>query len=82
MHPWLGVAQQSGCSALALSGVAAPETLINHGLSQVFAVPAGYCDLLRVPEFVVYAQLNRLVDAGFEQRIMFGSDQMVWPPND
>ena len=26
-----------------------------------------------------YAQLKRLVDAGFAARIMFGSDQMVWP---
>jgi predicted TIM-barrel fold metal-dependent hydrolase len=26
-----------------------------------------------------YSQLKRLVDAGFEERIMWGSDQMVWP---
>jgi len=24
-------------------------------------------------------QLRRLVDAGFAERILFGSDQMVWP---
>ncbi len=29
------------------------------------------------PEF--YAHLRRLVDAGLGKRIMFGSDQMVWP---
>lgn len=29
------------------------------------------------PEFYLY--LRRLVDAGFGERIMFGSDQMVWP---
>ena len=29
------------------------------------------------PEF--HAYLRRLVEAGFGQRIMFGSDQMVWP---
>jgi len=26
-----------------------------------------------------HAYLKRLVDAGFEKRIMFGSDQMIWP---
>jgi predicted TIM-barrel fold metal-dependent hydrolase len=29
------------------------------------------------PDF--HAYLKRLIDAGFEKRIMFGSDQMVWP---
>jgi predicted TIM-barrel fold metal-dependent hydrolase len=28
-------------------------------------------------EFCQY--LKRLVDAGFENRIMYGSDQMIWP---
>ena len=26
-----------------------------------------------------YAQLQRLVDAGFAKRILWGSDQMIWP---
>jgi uncharacterized protein len=26
-----------------------------------------------------YDFLHRLIDAGFEDRIMFGSDEMVWP---
>jgi len=26
-----------------------------------------------------HAYLKRLIDAGFEKRIMFGSDQMIWP---
>ena len=26
-----------------------------------------------------YDFLHRLIDAGFENRIMFGSDEMVWP---
>ncbi|MGH9881147.1 MAG: amidohydrolase family protein [Pyrinomonadaceae bacterium] len=26
-----------------------------------------------------YGQLKRLIDAGFEERIMWGSDQMIWP---
>jgi predicted TIM-barrel fold metal-dependent hydrolase len=31
------------------------------------------------PRAHFYAQLKRLVDAGFGKRIMWGSDQMVWP---
>ena len=32
-----------------------------------------------LPRKEFHAYLKRLVDAGFAQRIMFGSDQMVWP---
>jgi predicted TIM-barrel fold metal-dependent hydrolase len=32
-----------------------------------------------VPRKEFHAYLRRLVDAGFGKRIMFGSDQMVWP---
>ena len=32
-----------------------------------------------VPRKEFHAYLKRLVDAGFEKRIMFGSDQMIWP---
>jgi len=31
------------------------------------------------PRQFFYAQLRELVDAGFGKRILFGSDQMVWP---
>ena len=31
------------------------------------------------PRSYFYGQLKRLVDAGFGKRIMFGSDQMIWP---
>jgi predicted TIM-barrel fold metal-dependent hydrolase len=31
------------------------------------------------PRAHFYSQLKRLVDAGFGQRILWGSDQMVWP---
>jgi uncharacterized protein len=31
------------------------------------------------PRSYFYGQLKRLIDAGFEKRIMFGSDQMIWP---
>ena len=32
-----------------------------------------------LPRKEFHAYLERLVDAGFEKRIMFGSDQMIWP---
>ena len=32
-----------------------------------------------VPRKAFHAYLKRLVEAGFGKRIMFGSDQMVWP---
>jgi predicted TIM-barrel fold metal-dependent hydrolase len=31
------------------------------------------------PRKQFYSFLQRLIDAGFEKRIMFGSDEMVWP---
>jgi hypothetical protein len=31
------------------------------------------------PEKDFYAYLKRFIDAGFEQRILFGSDNMIWP---
>ena len=31
------------------------------------------------PRKEFYGYLQRLIDAGFENRIMFGSDEMVWP---
>jgi predicted TIM-barrel fold metal-dependent hydrolase len=32
-----------------------------------------------VPKATFYAHLKRLIDGGFGDRIMFGSDQMTWP---
>ena len=32
-----------------------------------------------IPRKEFHSYLRRLVDAGFGKRIMFGSDQMVWP---
>jgi predicted TIM-barrel fold metal-dependent hydrolase len=49
----------------------------------VYSHPHVYVDIgvidwvLPKPEFRAY--LKRLIDAGFGKRIMFGSDQMVWP---
>ncbi len=52
-------------------------------IAMLYAHPQFYVDLgildYAYPEKDFYAYLKRLVDAGFEQRIMFGSDNMVWP---
>jgi predicted TIM-barrel fold metal-dependent hydrolase len=56
---------------------------INEMIGLLYAHPQVYVDVavinwvLPEPEFQLY--LRRLVDAGFSQRIMFGSDNMMWP---
>lgn len=49
----------------------------------MWAHPQVYVDIAvinwAVPRKEFHAYLRRLVDAGFGKRIMFGSDQMVWP---
>lgn len=52
-------------------------------IAVLFAHPQLYVDVAvldwayRPSDF--YPYLKRLIDAGFEQRILFGSDNMVWP---
>lgn len=52
-------------------------------IAMLFAHPQLYVDIgvldwaYREQDF--HAYLKRLIDAGFEERIMFGSDNMVWP---
>jgi predicted TIM-barrel fold metal-dependent hydrolase len=41
-------------------------------------VDLGVIDWSR-PQVEFHRYLQRLVEAGYEDRIMFGSDQMVWP---
>jgi predicted TIM-barrel fold metal-dependent hydrolase len=52
-------------------------------IAMLYAHPQLYVDLgildYAYPEKDFYAYLKRLIDAGFEKRIMFGSDNMVWP---
>jgi predicted TIM-barrel fold metal-dependent hydrolase len=52
-------------------------------IAMLFAHPQLYVDVgildYAYPERDFYAYLKRLIDAGFEKRIMFGSDNMVWP---
>lgn len=48
-----------------------------YSYPQVYVDISGVNWLIPRPEF--YRQLKVLVDAGFSKRLMFGSDQMIWP---
>jgi predicted TIM-barrel fold metal-dependent hydrolase len=52
-------------------------------LAVLYAHPQVYVDVGVIvytqPPAAFYAYLKSIVDAGFGKRIMFGSDQMVWP---
>ncbi|GGB38286.1 metal-dependent hydrolase [Sphingomonas metalli] len=52
-------------------------------IALMFAHPQVYVDVAVLdwayPPAHFHAYLRRLVEAGFERRIMFGSDNMVWP---
>ena len=57
--------------------------MLDDLLAVMYAHPQVYVDIgvilytqLRV---VFYRYLQGIVEAGFGQRVMFGSDQMVWP---
>ena len=56
---------------------------VDEMLAMLYSHPQLYVDVAQnnwgFPREHFYAQLKRLVDAGFEERILFGSDQMVWP---
>ena len=57
--------------------------MIDQIVGLLYAHPQVYVDTgvidWAVPRKEFHAYLKRLVDAGFEKRIMFGSDQMIWP---
>jgi predicted TIM-barrel fold metal-dependent hydrolase len=52
-------------------------------MALMYAHPQVYVDTAVIdfafPRAEFHAYLKRLVDAGFGKRIMFGSDQMIWP---
>jgi hypothetical protein len=56
---------------------------IDELLGLLWAHPQVYVDVAVInwalPEAEFHRYLHRIVDAGFLDRIMFGSDQMVWP---
>jgi predicted TIM-barrel fold metal-dependent hydrolase len=57
--------------------------MVEQMIAMMFTYPNLYVDVAcndwLMPRAQFYAQLKQLVDAGFEKRIMFGSDQMWWP---
>jgi predicted TIM-barrel fold metal-dependent hydrolase len=57
--------------------------MIDDLLTLLYAHPQVYVDVgvivFTQPRSAFYRYLERIVEAGFGKRIMFGSDQMVWP---
>lgn len=57
--------------------------LVDEMIAVMYAHPQGYVDIAgndwQFPREHFYGQLKKLVDAGLGKRIMWGSDQMVWP---
>jgi uncharacterized protein len=61
----------------------AGSPLIDEMIAMLFTYPSLYVDISandwNTPRAQFYGELKRLVDAGFSKRIMFGSDQTVFP---
>lgn len=57
--------------------------LVDEMIALMYAHPQVYVDIAgndwQFPRPHFYGQLKKLMDAGLGQRIMWGSDQMVWP---
>ncbi|MEQ8935946.1 MAG: amidohydrolase family protein [Amphiplicatus sp.] len=57
--------------------------LVDEMIAMLFTYPNLYVDIScnnwAFPRAQFYDELKRMIDAGMEKRIMFGSDQMVWP---
>jgi predicted TIM-barrel fold metal-dependent hydrolase len=57
--------------------------MIDQMIALLYAHPQVYVDLAVIdytqPRAEFHRYLQRLVDAGYGKRVMFGSDQMVWP---
>lgn len=57
--------------------------LVEEMIALLYSHPTVYVDVAQnnwgFPRAHFYRQLRQLVEAGFGKRIMFGSDQMIWP---
>jgi uncharacterized protein len=57
--------------------------LVDEMIAVLYSHPQVYVDIAgnnwAHPRPHFYGQLRRLIDAGFSKRIMWGSDQLVWP---
>jgi len=56
---------------------------VDDMIGLLYSYPQVYVDVAgddwESPRKQFYSQLRRLVEAGFAKRILFGSDQMIWP---
>lgn len=56
---------------------------ISETIAMMYIYPELYVDIgviaWSLPKNAFYSALKELMDAGFGKRIMFGSDQMIWP---
>jgi predicted TIM-barrel fold metal-dependent hydrolase len=56
---------------------------VDEMIAMLYSHPQLFVDVAQndwgFPRAHFYSQLQRLVDAGFGRRILFGSDQMIWP---
>jgi predicted TIM-barrel fold metal-dependent hydrolase len=61
----------------------AASPLTDEMIAMLFEYPTLYVDMAannwNLPRAQFYDQLKRIVDAGFSKRILFGSDQTIWP---
>ena len=57
--------------------------LVDEMIAMLYSHPNLYVDIAcnnwGFPRKQFYDHLRRMIDAGFERRIMFGTDQMAWP---
>ncbi len=57
--------------------------LVDEMIAVLYSHPQVYVDIAQnnwgFPRAHFYSQLQRLINAGFAKRIMWGSDQMIWP---
>lgn len=57
--------------------------MIDEMIAMLYTYPQLYVDLgvlpVAYPRQELYRYLERLVSAGFGRRVLFGSDQMIWP---
>jgi predicted TIM-barrel fold metal-dependent hydrolase len=56
---------------------------VDEMIALLYSHPQVFVDVAQndwgFPRAHFYSQLKRLVDAGFGKRVLFGSDQMIWP---
>jgi len=56
---------------------------ISETIAMMYVYPELYTDIgvlnWALPKEAFYSTLNQLMDAGFGKRILFGTDQMLWP---